>query len=129
MIPLDDSIEHLRSGLTGLIISLPKQENLSYLLKFNTQEGKEKQKLRNVKNFSLYSRSDVNRFVKQLISMKSASFNDDPSSCHFDKRTEESSAVQYFQVKSSSKMTRRKNKRQKFFFVFSFMVIYLNSRT
>jgi hypothetical protein len=39
-ITLDESLENIRSGSTGIIISLPKQKNLSYLLKFSNQEGK-----------------------------------------------------------------------------------------
>jgi hypothetical protein len=39
-ITLDESLENICSGSTGIIISLPKQKNLSYLLKFSNQEGK-----------------------------------------------------------------------------------------
>jgi hypothetical protein len=39
-ITIDESFENIRSGPTGIIISLPKQKHLSYLLKFSNQEGK-----------------------------------------------------------------------------------------
>jgi len=39
-ITLDELFENVRSGSNGIIISLPKQKNLSYLLKFSNQEGK-----------------------------------------------------------------------------------------
>jgi hypothetical protein len=39
-ISLDSLFENIRSGSNGIIISLPKQKNLSYLLKFSNQEGK-----------------------------------------------------------------------------------------
>jgi hypothetical protein len=39
-ISVDDSLENVRSGSTGIVVSLPKQKNLSYLLKFSNQEGK-----------------------------------------------------------------------------------------
>jgi hypothetical protein len=48
-IPLDESFENIRSGSTGIIISLPKQKYLSYLLKFSNQEGK------NFKDFKLFT--------------------------------------------------------------------------
>lgn len=38
-ITIDESFENIRSGSTGIIISLPKQKHLSYLLKFSNQEG------------------------------------------------------------------------------------------
>ena len=38
-INLDESVEIIRSGSMGVVISLPKQKNLSYLLKFSNQEG------------------------------------------------------------------------------------------
>ncbi len=41
-ITLDESFENIRSGSTGIIISLPKQKHLSYLFKFSNQEGKGK---------------------------------------------------------------------------------------
>jgi alpha-acetolactate decarboxylase len=34
-ISVDDSLESVRSGSTGIVVSLPKQKNLSYLLKFS----------------------------------------------------------------------------------------------
>lgn len=36
---LDESVETIRSGLTGIIVSLPKEKNLSYLIKFSKPEG------------------------------------------------------------------------------------------
>jgi hypothetical protein len=39
-ISVDDSLESIRSGSAGIVVSLPKQKNLSYLLKFSNQEGK-----------------------------------------------------------------------------------------
>ncbi len=39
-ISIDESLENVRSGSTGIVISLPKQKYLSYLLKFRNQEGK-----------------------------------------------------------------------------------------
>jgi hypothetical protein len=39
-INVDESLENIRSGTNGIIISLPKQKYLSYLLKFSNQEGK-----------------------------------------------------------------------------------------
>jgi hypothetical protein len=39
-ISIDESLENVRSGSTGIVISLPKQKHLSYLLKFRNQEGK-----------------------------------------------------------------------------------------
>lgn len=39
-IALDQSVESMRSGSTGITISLPKQKHLSYLLKFSNQDGK-----------------------------------------------------------------------------------------
>lgn len=39
-IPLDNSLESISSGSTGVIINLPKEKNLSYLFKFSNQEGK-----------------------------------------------------------------------------------------
>jgi len=39
-ITLDQLFEYVRSGSIGMIISLPKQKHLSYLLKFSNQEGK-----------------------------------------------------------------------------------------
>jgi histone-arginine methyltransferase CARM1 len=77
-INLDESLEIIRSGSIGIIISLPKQKNLSYLFKFSNQE-------------------DANSFKKLLSSVKSGRNIDENVSCQFDERTEESSAVQYFQ--------------------------------
>lgn len=79
-IALDQSVESMRSGSTGITISLPKQKHLSYLLKFSNQD-------------------DANNFVKHLSLVKSGQNIDDnsSSSSQFDERTEESSAVQYFQ--------------------------------
>jgi hypothetical protein len=39
-INVDESLENIRSGANGIIISLPKQKHLSYLLRFSNQEGK-----------------------------------------------------------------------------------------
>jgi len=39
-ISIDESLENVRSGSTGIVISLPKQKHLSYLLKFRNPEGK-----------------------------------------------------------------------------------------
>ncbi|CAF2040224.1 unnamed protein product [Rotaria magnacalcarata] len=77
-INLDESLENVRSGLTGTIISLPKQKHLSYLLKFSNQ-------------------GDVTSFNKVLLSIKLGKNIEENVSCQFDERTEESSAVQYFQ--------------------------------
>ncbi|CAF0936641.1 unnamed protein product [Rotaria sordida] len=77
-ITLDDLFETIRCGLTGIIISLPKQKYRSYLFKFPNQE-------------------DAISFNKLLLSIKSGKSIDDSISCQFDERTEESSAVQYFQ--------------------------------
>ncbi|CAF2496111.1 unnamed protein product [Rotaria sp. Silwood2] len=77
-IPLDDSFENIRSGLTGIVITLPKQKYRSYLLKFSNQE-------------------DGTNFNKLLLSIKSGKSIEGNASCQFDERTEESSAVQYFQ--------------------------------
>ena len=92
---LDESFETIRSGLTGIIISLPKEKNLSYLIKFSNQEG----------SFTFDSTEidclfllDANNFKKHLLSIKLGRSIDENASCQFDERTEESSAVQYFQV-------------------------------
>jgi hypothetical protein len=37
---LEESLETLQSGSSGIVISLPKQKHRSYLLKFANQEGK-----------------------------------------------------------------------------------------
>ncbi|CAF1282644.1 unnamed protein product [Adineta steineri] len=77
-ITLDESFEHIRSGSNGIIISLPKQKHLSYSLKFPNQE-------------------DATSFKKLLVSIKAGRSIEDNISSQFDERTEESSAVQYFQ--------------------------------
>jgi len=78
-ITLDQSVESMRSGSTGIAISLPKQKHLSYLLNFSTHD-------------------DANSFLKHLSSVKlGQDINENASSSQFDDRTEESSALQYFQ--------------------------------
>lgn len=39
-INVDESLETVRTGSASIVISLPKQKHLSYLLKFSSQEGK-----------------------------------------------------------------------------------------
>jgi histone-arginine methyltransferase CARM1 len=77
-ISVDESLENVRSGSTGIIISLPKQKYLSYLLKFSNQE-------------------DALSFNRLLGSIKSGKSIDGNEASQFDERTEESSAEQYFQ--------------------------------
>jgi len=85
----------MRSGSTGIAISLPKQKHLSYLLNFSTHDGTETYDL------NIYSiLIDANSFLKHLSSVKlGQDINENASSSQFDDRTEESSALQYFQVK------------------------------
>lgn len=92
----------MRSGSTGIAISLPKQKHLSYLLNFSTHDGTETYDLNKIiflKN--IYSiLIDANSFLKHLSSVKlGQDINENASSSQFDDRTEESSALQYFQVK------------------------------
>ncbi|CAF0798860.1 unnamed protein product [Adineta ricciae] len=75
---LDESFENIRSGSNGIVISLPKQKHLSYLLRFSSPD-------------------DLNSFKKILSTIKSGRSIEDNISSQFDERTEESSAVQYFQ--------------------------------
>ncbi|CAF1112249.1 unnamed protein product [Adineta ricciae] len=75
---LDDSLHNLRSGTNGVVVSLPKQKNLSYLFKFPDQE-------------------DASNFNKLLSSIRAGKKIEDIASSQFDERTEEGSAEQYFQ--------------------------------
>ncbi len=94
-ISVDDSLESIRSGSAGIVVSLPKQKNLSYLLKFSNQEGK----IYFSSLFSfVHSCSDAISFNKLLGSVKAGKGFDDSEASQFDERTEESSAQQYFQV-------------------------------
>ncbi|CAF3359888.1 unnamed protein product [Rotaria socialis] len=77
-ISADESLESLRSGSVGIVISLPKQNHLTYLLNFSNRE-------------------DAINFNKILASIKSGENIDDIPTSQFDERTEESSAEQYFQ--------------------------------
>ncbi|CAF2458198.1 unnamed protein product [Rotaria sp. Silwood2] len=77
-ISVDKSFECIRSGSAGIIISLPKQKHLTYLLKFSNRE-------------------DAMHFNKVLEYIKSGIDIDDLENSQFDERTEESSAEQYFQ--------------------------------
>jgi len=77
-ISVDESLENVRSGSTGIVVSLPKQKYLSYLLKFSNSE-------------------DVISFNKLLCSIKTGKDIDGSEASLFDERTEESSAEQYFQ--------------------------------
>ncbi|UJR24979.1 hypothetical protein I4U23_006342 [Adineta vaga] len=77
-IVLDESFEYIQSGSNGIVISLSKQKYLSYLLRFSNQE-------------------DVISFKKLLSTIKSGGSIEDNASSQFNHRTEESSAVQYFQ--------------------------------
>jgi len=76
-ISLDNSLENIRSGTTGIVVSLPKQRNLSYLFKFENQE-------------------DAANFSKLLGSIKTGKDIEDGANSQFDERTEEASAEQYF---------------------------------
>jgi len=120
-INVDESLENIRSGTNGIIISLPKQKHLSYLLRFCNQEGK----LFIILNYNgiyiyMYFLDAVN-FNKLLESIKSGKNIDDTETSQFDERTEESSAQQYFQVFQFFI-------KKKFYYLFSFMVIYLNNK-
>ncbi|UJR23845.1 hypothetical protein I4U23_026820 [Adineta vaga] len=77
-ISVDESLQNVRSGANGIVISLPKQKHLSYLIKFKSQE-------------------DAANFNNVLSSIKSGKNIDDAASSQFDERTEEASAEQYFQ--------------------------------
>ncbi|CAF0744285.1 unnamed protein product [Adineta steineri] len=77
-ISVDESVEHLRSGSSGIIISLPKQKHLSYLVKFSSSE-------------------DALNFNKVLGLIKSGKDLDDNGNSQFNERTEDASAEQYFQ--------------------------------
>lgn len=79
-ISLDASLENIRSGSNGVVISLPKLKNASYLFKFSNSD-------------------DAKRFTRALSSIRSGK-DIDESNCLFDERTEESSASQYFQFYS-----------------------------
>ena len=57
-IKLDESIEYLRSGSTGIVISLPKQENSSHLFKFADATGNERRNDRAQTNVSFRFRRD-----------------------------------------------------------------------
>ena len=96
-IVLDESFENIRSGANAIVISLPKQKHVSYLLRFSSPDGKlsgNTQSLINSTSFLL----DLNSFRKILSTIKSGRSIEDNISSQFDERTEESSAVQYFQV-------------------------------
>jgi len=75
---LDDSIEFLRSGSNGVVLSLPKEQNSTNFFKFSNS-------------------SDAIKFHQILGAIKSGKNLFDESSSIFDERTEESSALQYFQ--------------------------------
>ncbi|CAF0813781.1 unnamed protein product [Adineta steineri] len=77
-ISVDESVEHIRSGSTGIIISLPKQKHLSYLVKFSSSE-------------------DALNFNKVVGLIKSGKDFDDNGNSQFNERTEDASAEQYFQ--------------------------------
>ncbi|CAF0787914.1 unnamed protein product [Adineta steineri] len=77
-ISVDESVEHIRSGSTGIIISLPKQKHLSYLVKFSSSE-------------------DALNFNKIVGLIKSGKDFDDNGNSQFNERTEDASAEQYFQ--------------------------------
>ncbi len=64
---------------------------------------------------------DAINFNKLLESIKSGKNIDDTETSQFDERTEESSAQQYFQVFQFFI-------KKKFYYLFSFMVIYLNNK-
>ncbi|CAF3627482.1 unnamed protein product [Rotaria sordida] len=80
-ISLDQSFERIRSGSSGIIISLPKQNHLTYLIKFSNQE-------------------DAIKFNKLLGFIKSGNDIDDFGNSIFDDRTANLSAEQYFQFYS-----------------------------
>jgi hypothetical protein len=94
-ISVDESLENVRSGSAGIVISLPKQKHLSYLLKFANQEGK----LTNLITLLFTYLIDAINFNKLLGSIKSGKSIEEGETSQFDERTEESSAQQYFQVK------------------------------
>ncbi|CAF1093878.1 unnamed protein product [Rotaria sp. Silwood1] len=76
-ISVDKSFESIRSGSAGIIISLPKQKHLTYLLKFSTRE-------------------DATSFNTLLGFIRSGKDIDDFENSQFDERTDDFSAEQYF---------------------------------
>lgn len=101
-IKLDESIEHLRSGSNGIVLSLPKQQYSAYLFKFSNTTGRSLFDQINSISRSFSTRLDVSKFFQVLGAIKAGKTISDSSISQFDERTEESSAVQYFQVKHCS---------------------------
>jgi hypothetical protein len=91
----DESLENIRSGANSIVISLPKQKHLSYLLKFSNQEGK---LIVILSTFVFIYLIDAINFNKLLGTIKSGKNLEHDETSQFSERTEEASAEQYFQV-------------------------------
>lgn len=75
---VDESAEYVRAGSLAVIISLTKQKNLSYMIKFSNE-------------------TDTINFYNLFVSIRTGRLVGSHGTSHFDQRTEESSSIQYFQ--------------------------------